>query len=272
LYLIASIVRVLMLWNPLTCEEPIQAWLLIHQIVSLCLFLGYQTLRSAQETRCRFVRPACISGRRCCIVPFRATGMPQWEKVLYWCMLSILALAFLVTTSCGIGWFMRYVDIDKGKCWPEDFVNQVNVLQLELYLDCTCSFFFVMIGARVLFNWFCRRCKARSVANDARAGPRAALGASSYGGGLMVNASDASFENLVGPVPLQTLLSFCPEARCHADCNVHCSICQDFCQEGQELRTVVVCGHQYHGPCLETWLINRPTCPNCNQDVTTPVV
>jgi hypothetical protein len=59
----------------------------------------------------------------------------------------------------------------------------------------------------------------------------------------------------------------CPEATCAEGCTVFCSICLDDCTSGQQMRTVAVCGHQFHAECLESWLLRRARCPNCRRSV-----
>lgn len=246
-YLIASIVRVLMLWNRFTCEEPIKVWLLVHQSISLFFCLSYRVAHCIPA-------PSYLG-----VVGLLPVGGTSMQRVISFVILMLIVPIFLASDSYGLYWFIGYSSTDDTKCWPHDVLNQPEVIRLVLLVDCACGAVFAIFGVGLLCRGLRPLLRARVVANAAADPPARRPTISTCSGARLL-------------VPLQTLLIHCPEAQCDKDCNVHCSICQDFCREGQQLRTVVVCGHQYHGPCLEMWLRNRPTCPNCNQDVTTPVV
>jgi hypothetical protein len=79
-----------------------------------------------------------------------------------------------------------------------------------------------------------------------------------------VSDSDAS---TASNVSVGNLAIDCPEAVCANGCVVFCSICLDDCTSGERIRTVAVCGHQFHADCLETWLQRRGRCPNCRRSV-----
>mmetsp|Transcript_91506 Transcript_91506/g.144582 ORF Transcript_91506/g.144582 Transcript_91506/m.144582 type:complete len:328 (-) Transcript_91506:326-1309(-) len=83
-----------------------------------------------------------------------------------------------------------------------------------------------------------------------------------------VSDSDAStFSN----VSEGNLAIDCPDAICAEGCVVFCSICLDDCTSGERIRTVAICGHQFHADCLETWLERRGRCPNCRRSVSSHV-
>ena len=42
-----------------------------------------------------------------------------------------------------------------------------------------------------------------------------------------------------------------------------CSVCIDAFEEGDQLRTLPVCGHAFHKDCIDEWLKLHTTCPNC---------
>ena len=42
-----------------------------------------------------------------------------------------------------------------------------------------------------------------------------------------------------------------------------CSICLDQIQEGQLDSVLEVCNHRFHRACLDPWMENHSTCPNC---------
>lgn len=46
-----------------------------------------------------------------------------------------------------------------------------------------------------------------------------------------------------------------------------CSICCDNFEEKQKIRSMPVCNHKFHKPCIDKWLQKKPICPNCNRNV-----
>mmetsp|Transcript_16875 Transcript_16875/g.39240 ORF Transcript_16875/g.39240 Transcript_16875/m.39240 type:complete len:392 (-) Transcript_16875:235-1410(-) len=58
-----------------------------------------------------------------------------------------------------------------------------------------------------------------------------------------------------------------PKTLCGPDSSAFCSICLEACTEGQHVRTLLSCGHQFHSDCVEKWLVRREWCPNCRQHV-----
>lgn len=253
-YLVWSLVRVMMLWDGFKCEKPIQVWLLVHQLLSLLLFVGHHLAHHF------FADPGWPAysrdryGRIPTLLPVHGC---RKQKVISYSLLFLVVPAFVASDSFGLYVFSDYSD--DSPCWPPDIVNQPQVVQLVLVVGCFFGLTFAIFAMSALCNLL-------------RPGRRAAMIASA---GMDHPFPRPAVNGCTGPmlsVPVQTLLDHCPEAQCDKDAKVACSICQDDCSDGQPIRTVVVCGHQYHSACLESWLRNRPTCPNCNQDVTTSVV
>ena len=48
-----------------------------------------------------------------------------------------------------------------------------------------------------------------------------------------------------------------------------CSICMDAVVPGTEV-TVLPCKHWFHGTCIEIWLNQHNTCPQCRRPITDP--
>lgn len=48
---------------------------------------------------------------------------------------------------------------------------------------------------------------------------------------------------------------------------ITCSVCQNNIEEGAHCRKVNGCNHHFHHNCLDTWLTNHSTCPNCRADL-----
>jgi len=233
-YLIVSVVRACMLWKRFTCTEPMQVWLVAHQLITLCLCMLHGLVHRIGEPDAGGLLP--VRGNRC-------------QRVVSLFVLIVLVPAFIVSDTVGLLWFLGYSE-EKSACWPSDVVNDPQVVALVLFGGCFWGVIFVLFGLSLLCNGALFRARALNFARE--------------------QGRTGSQRNLI--VPLQNLLQHCPEAQCDKDCTAYCSICQDNCREDQQMRTIVVCGHQFHSECLERWLRNRPVCPNCQQDVTTPVV
>ena len=45
-----------------------------------------------------------------------------------------------------------------------------------------------------------------------------------------------------------------------------CSICLVPFEEGEELR-LLFCFHRYHKKCIDSWLLKKSQCPNCNFNI-----
>jgi len=56
---------------------------------------------------------------------------------------------------------------------------------------------------------------------------------------------------------------------CEAACDYDpmCIFCQDDYAEGDELRSLPLCGHAFHAACVDEWLKANDTCPYCKQAV-----
>ena len=56
-----------------------------------------------------------------------------------------------------------------------------------------------------------------------------------------------------------------------ADLENNCSVCQDRLKQGDSMRTLNGCGHEFHKQCIDPWLLTRSTlCPTCRYDIRGP--
>jgi len=47
-----------------------------------------------------------------------------------------------------------------------------------------------------------------------------------------------------------------------------CAICQDRMRQGQNIRKLNTCQHEFHGECIDNWLLERSVlCPVCRHDI-----
>ena len=51
----------------------------------------------------------------------------------------------------------------------------------------------------------------------------------------------------------------------------NCIICQDRMRQGELVRTLTVCQHQFHRSCIDSWLLHESVmCPTCRHDIRQP--
>jgi hypothetical protein len=47
-----------------------------------------------------------------------------------------------------------------------------------------------------------------------------------------------------------------------------CAVCQDTMRQGELVRKITVCSHQFHRSCIDNWLLNSSVlCPTCRHDI-----
>ena len=55
------------------------------------------------------------------------------------------------------------------------------------------------------------------------------------------------------------------------DLEGNCTICQDRMRQGELIRRLTACSHDFHRVCIDNWLLNRSViCPTCRHDVRQP--
>jgi hypothetical protein len=51
-----------------------------------------------------------------------------------------------------------------------------------------------------------------------------------------------------------------------------CSICQDRMRQGENIRRLNACQHEFHGACVDNWFLQRSVlCPVCRHDIRDPI-
>ena len=81
------------------------------------------------------------------------------------------------------------------------------------------------------------------------------------------------FNNLLNPTSESNLLTFNDIiTNTEIDLNTSntnemCSICRLNIEENNIVRKIKKCNHSFHQSCLDNWLKNHATCPNCRQDI-----
>ena len=49
--------------------------------------------------------------------------------------------------------------------------------------------------------------------------------------------------------------------------DVVCTICMEEIKKNSVCKKIPKCGHEFHKKCIDTWLVESKTCPNCRLDV-----
>ena len=61
------------------------------------------------------------------------------------------------------------------------------------------------------------------------------------------------------------------ERMLETDIDDDCAICQDHMRQGELVRVLTVCQHQFHRACIDNWLLNESViCPTCRHDIRQP--
>jgi hypothetical protein len=80
--------------------------------------------------------------------------------------------------------------------------------------------------------------------------------ANSFNDPVIVHASQDIIENASSQETLEE------------DSENNCAICQDSMRQGELVRKLTVCSHQFHKSCIDNWLLNQSVyCPTCRHDI-----
>ncbi len=80
--------------------------------------------------------------------------------------------------------------------------------------------------------------------------------ANSFNDPVIVHASQDIIENASSQETLEE------------DSENNCAICQDSMRQGELVRKLTVCSHQFHKSCVDNWLLNQSVyCPTCRHDI-----
>ena len=69
----------------------------------------------------------------------------------------------------------------------------------------------------------------------------------------------------------ELIQSMSTEETLQEDSENNCAICQDTMRQGELVRKITVCSHQFHRSCIDNWLLNSSVlCPTCRHDIREP--
>ena len=74
-------------------------------------------------------------------------------------------------------------------------------------------------------------------------------------------------QDVISRIPIVTFRTVVDEEQKRDDCDYSCAVCLDDFENGDRLRQLVVCSHQFHTSCLDEWLCQHDNCPLCRAPV-----
>jgi len=87
----------------------------------------------------------------------------------------------------------------------------------------------------------------------------------------LLNLGNYDLESvIVRPTPQQLNHATNLRAAVVADESESCSVCQERYTEGQALRVIHHCHHQFHKDCVDRWFERNVRCPVCRHDIRVP--
>lgn len=231
-------------WGNLAgCGGGTSLWLLgVHFVVCVLALLHYIQSHFLDIDSCLmlYISQDCNKGHNKVLM-----------QALARCWVTMLALLTLLTVT-GITYFMEMIDSDEP-CWANSDSRASVTFVLSVL---TISVLLVLIGVAAL-------CYAYLVS------------ASLSRGGAALNAiADKDFVERWGePRPImEEELRFSPQEltdlpcmdalSCNAE-GLDCVICLSSILPGDRVRLLPDCGHAFHRPCVDQWLLRAGNCPLC---------
>ena len=83
-----------------------------------------------------------------------------------------------------------------------------------------------------------------------------------------VRGTTAHFEDVIVHTTQEVIEEMSTQQTLIQDLPSMCTICQDNMRQGEIIRRLNVCNHEFHVSCIDNWLLNRSViCPVCRHDV-----
>ena len=78
----------------------------------------------------------------------------------------------------------------------------------------------------------------------------------------------ANYDDVVVHGTQELINQISTEETLEQDKEDNCAICQDRMRQGEVVRTLTVCEHEFHSHCIDHWLLNQSVrCPTCRHDI-----
>lgn len=227
-------------WVLSGCQHPLHIWLFIAYAL-VCVFLASLLTGCAAECDRSwwFVQPRTAIGRG--------------SFVFTW---AILLPSLTMWTIIGLRWLSESLELTPD-CFPSEGRQATPTAVATVQVLCG---FGVAAYAVFVWNvWSAARClrlnaTALSFVEDDDSLRR-------WG----VQRPSASNDEFVG-LHADEFLSL-PRHLVAAVDQVHCAICLAHLAAGDVARKLPGCGHEFHRPCIDLWLLRIAKCPLCNAEV-----
>jgi Ring finger domain len=83
-----------------------------------------------------------------------------------------------------------------------------------------------------------------------------------------VRGTTAHFEDVIVHTTQEVIEEMSTQQTLIQDLPSMCTICQDNMRQGEIIRRLNVCNHEFHVSCIDNWLLNRSViCPVCRHDI-----
>jgi len=140
--------------------------------------------------------------------------------------------------ACACFWFFIIcIIIILILCVSVD-INFINIMVLSL--GCIIMLGIIIIILISLYNWLTHNCSL----------PRLILPTVNISISLQPNHSGTSLETYKMK---------------HTD--VTCTVCMEDIEINSTCKKIPECNHEFHSKCIEPWLKNNKTCPNCREEI-----
>jgi len=224
------------------CHQPLRSWFFAAFVLALSFCLAFIVGRRAEDNKdaAWFIKPRTLIGR----LAFASTWVGLLPLLATWSVLGFI-------------WLIEILD-ETPECFPESY-HLPAVIVVMVVLGGLCSLAYAVFVMNV---WMAARCLSVNASaieavedNDLvqRWGPMKASATEELSGGLLPDE-----------------LALLPLHECDDEAEISCTICLSSIHKGDRVRTVAACGHCFHRPCADLWLLRSTRCPLCNRDARSP--
>jgi hypothetical protein len=158
--------------------------------------------------------------------------------------------------------FSYNIIINVGSSSSEKLPSFISVSLVMIFSLFVCML--IALAKRIVQNRQLARMRALRAAQIA-ANPELAF---TFGGAgnRRVEPFRGTPQNVISRIPIVTFRGAGDEPKLD-DCDYSCAVCLDEFENGDRLRQLTLCGHQFHTACLDEWLGQHDNCPLCRAPI-----
>ena len=158
--------------------------------------------------------------------------------------------------------FSYNIVINAGKSSSTKLPNFISVSIVMIFSLFVCML--IALAKRIVQNRQLARMRALRAAQIA-ANPELAF---TFGGAgnRRIEPFRGTPQNVISRIPIVTFRDAGDGPKLD-DCDYSCAVCLDEFVNGDRLRQLTLCGHQFHTACLDEWLGQHDNCPLCRAPV-----